>query len=163
MVKAKITINRNIIRWYKKLCQFYNVKGDARTYWKKSKDSTKSNSKAILGSYIQDIQNPNKAFIYHCYKHYLTPVGYEITARNTSDIYSKVDKYNLDDSDSWMLIGESSKGYPGIHLLKWQDIEKDITCDNKLVYNIRQTYKGLEKNKEKLNYHRLIILEKLLY
>ena len=155
----EIAINHNIMKWFRRLCEIYKVKGEAKIYWKKSMPDT--NSETILKKYIKDIRDQNKTFIYHCYKHYLTPIGYEITPKNQCDAYTGVDKISLEENDYWMLIGESSKGYPGIHVIRWEDVEKDIMCENKMVYNIRQQYKGIQKNKDKVNYHRLILLEKI--
>jgi len=159
----EIAINSNILKWFRKLCEYYGVKGEARMYWKKAMSEGENGieSDQILDSYIKDIRNPKKAFIYHCYKHYLTPIGYEISSKNPENCYSIPKNINTEENDYQMLIGDSSKGYPCIHSIKWEDIEKDITCDNRYLYNIRQLYKGIQRNKDNVNYHRLILLESL--
>ncbi len=138
-----IAINRNIMRWFRKLCTHFGVKGEARIYWKNSHERK---SEDVLRTYCEDIQSAGKAFIYHCFKHYITPVGFETSG-------------SLE--DSWMLIGESSRGYPSLHVVPWKDVAADIMCKNSLVYNIRQRYKGVQKNPEKKNHHRLILLQRL--
>lgn len=155
-----IAINHNIMKWFRRLCELHKVKGEARIYWKNTMTDTKSVD--MLGSYMKDIRNENKSFIYHCYKHYLTPIGYEVTSKNAADAYSGTKGVSQEENDYWMVIGESSKGYPGLHVVRWEDVEKDIMCDGKTVYNIRQLYKGMQKNKDKVNYHRLILLEKVV-
>eukprot|EP00826_Nyctotherus_ovalis_P048137 TRINITY_DN5636_c0_g4_i2.p2 TRINITY_DN5636_c0_g4~~TRINITY_DN5636_c0_g4_i2.p2 ORF type:complete len:150 (-),score=25.55 TRINITY_DN5636_c0_g4_i2:1003-1452(-) len=145
--------------WFRKLCDLHKVKGEAKTYWRGS--VTEAGSKTILENYMRDIKDPKKAFIYHCYKHYLTPVGYEVVPKNSSNAFTRATKVSFEENEYWVLIGESSKAYPGLHVVKWNDIEKDLTCDGKFVYNIRQQYKGMQKNKDKINYHRLILFERV--
>lgn len=71
------------------------------------------------------LKSANKAYIYHCWNHYMCPVGYELTPTHPYDAYSTT---NESLTEPWIIIGEVSKCYPVFHVKKWQDIATDIEC-----------------------------------
>ncbi len=153
-----IAVNGNIMKWFRRLNEHFGVKGAARIIWKNTHDTSPGEA---LKSYMDCIQDPKKAFIYHCFRHYLTPVGFEVTPRDPEAGYSELQDSWLVDSDVWLLIGDSSKGHPSMHVVKWKDVTIDITCKDAFIYNIRERYKGVQKNKDNKNHHCFILLENL--
>jgi len=154
------TGNPMIIKWFEQLCEFFDVKGKAKIYWKK--DGPNENPEKVMRTYLNDVQNSKKAFIYHCHNHYFTPIGYDIVPLDPEKAYIEINDKELEESEMWVIIGETSKKQPGMHVFKWKDIVNDIQCIDTHYYNIREKYKGMQLKRDKTkNNHCFILLEAL--
>ena len=49
--------------------------------------------------------NPNKAYIYHCYNHYMCPVGYEEMPLEKPNVYKK-DLEHGKDTEAYMIVAD---------------------------------------------------------
>ena len=72
--------NSSILRWFRQLCKHFGVKGEARMFYKPTgirNTTTEYTPKTAWKALKDGLQNPNRAYIYHCFNHYMCPVGYE--------------------------------------------------------------------------------------
>jgi hypothetical protein len=78
---GSFTGNDTLIQWFGLLNKFYKVKGTARICFKLHGASITSglDSDSALKNLKEGLQSDNKAFIYHCYNHYMCPIGFEST------------------------------------------------------------------------------------
>jgi hypothetical protein len=70
-----------LILWFNLLNKFFGVKGEARISLKlRGRDAMEGiSSKQAVDELKIGLNDSNKAFIYHCYNHYMCPIGYEET------------------------------------------------------------------------------------
>ena len=164
------TGNNTLIDWFNRLTMHFGLKGRARISWKlHGKNRTLGIDKEqALEELCKGLQNPNQAYIYHCYNHYMCPIGFEMTPMCPSDAY----KTDIRRSElvPWIIIGEPSKTNSVFHTKKWDDIALDIDQQNPHFYNIRKSNLGVQtregevfKSGKKLgkNMHCLISFEKV--
>ena len=93
--------------------------------------------------HLQDgLRSENRAYIYHCYNHYMCPIGFEQTPVQPINAYSQMSE--ISEFDTWIIIGEISKCYPSFHVKKWEEIVTDISCSFPEFYNIRKSEVGVQ-------------------
>ena len=120
---GSFTGNKTLIRYYEQLNIRYGVRGEAGFLYKKyGKNTTKNvNRKQALNKLRQGLQSTNCAYVYHCYNHYMNPVGYEVEPGN-----------------DWVIIGDISHNHSVFHTRRWDDIAADIECEYHSFVNIRE-------------------------
>ncbi len=134
------------------LCQHRGVHGRARTVYKPkgSKNRTRDlRTDEALNLIKSGLQNNTKAFIYHCYNHYMVPVGFEDVPDKPENTY----KAQLEQSqiEPWLIIADNSRKHQTFHSVKWEDIDRDLNLENPLFLDIRNIEKGVQ-NKETNDY-----------
>ena len=67
------------------------------------------------------LQNPNRAYIYHCFNHYMCPVGYEEMPLEKYNVFRK-DLEHGKDTESYMVVADQAKMQPTFTCLKWSDV-----------------------------------------
>ncbi|KAL9965927.1 hypothetical protein ACROYT_G029794 [Oculina patagonica] len=157
------TGNATLMRWFRQLCEYFGVHGEAYFLYKpKGKSRTIGLSgEEALRQLKKGLHNPQMAFIYHCYNHYFCPIGYDDSPVKAVDAY-RVQLYE-DEVETWILIGDPSCKYPSIHCKRWTDIETDLNNEAPLYLNIRQLHKGIQqKNVKKTggNLHCIMAFQK---
>ena len=116
--------NSNILKWFTTLCKHFGVKGQARIFYKPkgSKNVTSEYTpKTAWDALKLGIQNPNRAYIYHCYNHYMCPVGYEEMPLEKPNVYRKGLVHGKE-TQSWVVLADQSKCQPTFTCLKWDDV-----------------------------------------
>ena len=88
------------------------------------------------------MQTDSKAYIYHCYNHYMCPIGFESTPTMPQDAYRA--REEISEFRDWIIIGEVSKCYPIFHVKPWEDIYTDIDCAFPRFFNIRKSEQGVQ-------------------
>jgi len=84
--------NTSILRWFNMLCKHFGLKGQARIFYKPrgSKNVTQEFTPSTAWNALKTgLMNPNKAYIYHCYNHYMCPVGYEEMPLEKHNVFKK--------------------------------------------------------------------------
>lgn len=125
--------------WFGLLNRYFGVKGDARISFKlhgKSK-TLGIDSEQALKDLKAGLQSDNKAYIYHCYNHYMCPIGFEQVPTMPTDAYKPNEE--ISEFKEWIIIGEISKCYPIFHIKPWEEIYTDIDCAFPRFYNIRKS------------------------
>lgn len=125
---GSFTGNKTLIQWFASLNHAMGVKGTASIYWKihgKSR-TIGSEPEDVLPQFLDDLRNPNKAFIYHGYNHYFCPIGYELTPICPTDVYKPLSEISVSQRDPWIVIGDPSKTSPCFQTKKWSDIVLDL-------------------------------------
>ncbi|CAG9330712.1 unnamed protein product [Blepharisma stoltei] len=140
------TGNNTLINWFNILNLHFGVKGNAHFFWKlHGKNRTEGIDKdQALKGLIEGLRSTNKTYIYHCYNHYMCPIGYELSPMIPSDAYKKLNQINPSDIRPFIIIGECSKTSPIFHAKKWDDIVLDIDQQNPHFYNIRKPELGVQ-------------------
>ena len=136
--------NSSILRWFGQLCKHFGVKGSARIFYKPrgSKNVTSEfTPKTAWTALKSGLQHPNKAYVYHCYNHYMCPVGYEEMPIEKTNVYRK-DLEHGKDTESWLVIADQSKCQPTFTCLKWSDVLQDLMNENPEYLDVRKLYKG---------------------
>jgi hypothetical protein len=132
------TYNETLITWYKLLCRMYGVKGKASIFYKKSgygkTDVSEEEAKTKL---VEGLVRGKTAFIYHAYDHYFCPVGYELVHKNSSEVTTAPCSKLLDESQLWILISESAPRFAPLRIVRWEDIERDLSTNYPQRYDIR--------------------------
>ncbi len=155
---GQFTGNKMILKWFGMLCEHFGVKGRGSIFWKR--DVTSDPSEDLLGKYMEGVRNPKKAFIYHCHNHYCTPIGYEVTPNDPALGYAELGQLNISECEPWIIIGETSRKQPAMHVVKWKDVVADIMCKDLYFYNIRERFKGMQIKRERSgNNHCFMLLE----
>lgn len=96
-----------------------------------------TNAKEEMKSGIKD---KKVAFIYHCYNHYMVPIGYEESSEMQSQIYEK----DIEKTNTWFLIGDNSRLQEPVECVKFSDIEKDLKQEGPKFFNIRHPERGIQ-------------------
>jgi hypothetical protein len=115
-----------------------------------------------LANLKEGLRDPSMAFIYHCENHYFCPIGYEETPRQPENAY-RLDLME-EDVRTWILIGEPSSQNSSIHSIRWDDVTKDLNCQNPYYFNIRHRERGIQRRKTKKiggNLHCIMAFKKL--
>ena len=141
------TGNNTLVNWFHTLNLGFSVKGRARILWKlHGKNRTEGKSKEqALEELMQGLRSGNKAYIYHCFNHYMCPIGFELGPLVPSDAYKPLADINPNDLEAFIIIGEASKAYPVFHVKKWDEIAMDIEQQNPSYYNIRKPQLGVQQ------------------
>ncbi len=80
------------MKWFLTFCAHFKVRGKAKIFYKPKGSKNKTldlNQKQALGSIKEGLQSPNKGYIYHCYNHYMVPVGFEELPDKPENTYKK--------------------------------------------------------------------------
>ena len=80
------------MKWFNVLCKHFGVKGTCRIFYKPKGTKNKTNeftTRTALMALKAGLRNPNKAYIYHCYNHYMCPVGYEEMPEEKYNVYKR--------------------------------------------------------------------------
>ena len=67
----------------------------------------------------------------------MCPIGFELTPKSPEDAYKILNTDNIDDFQTWIIIGEISRKRPVFHVKKWEEIITDINCAFPQFYQIR--------------------------
>eukprot|EP00742_Colponemidia_sp_Colp-10_P003783 GILJ01004028.1.p1 GENE.GILJ01004028.1~~GILJ01004028.1.p1 ORF type:complete len:414 (-),score=67.94 GILJ01004028.1:310-1515(-) len=137
------TGNQTLVRWFGLINKRFGVTGSAGVFWKLHGPNRTVGVSAddALDKLKQGLRDTKTAFIYHCFNHYLCPIGYDEMPISQVDAYqAEVSKH---DTETWIAIGEPSRAHPPIHFKRWTDIAKDIDCQNPSYFNIRHTERGV--------------------
>lgn len=65
------------------------------------------------------LKNEKLAFIYHCYDHYMVPIGFDSSPKEPSNAYFNEEfilKEKGDTFDDWIIIGEPSVTFSPWHV-----------------------------------------------
>ncbi|CAD5117993.1 DgyrCDS6734 [Dimorphilus gyrociliatus] len=157
------TGNATLMRWFRQLNDYYKVRGRCHFMYKpKGMNSTTGIDEVIgLQKLKEALKNPRCAIIYHCYNHYMCPIGYEDTPIESEKAYSR--DYN-DNFETWLIIGDTSRKHPSMHCKQWKDIVMDLNTESPEYFDIRKSEKGLQTlqtaKKPGRNLHCLMAFEK---
>nr|CAB3225689.1 basic immunoglobulin-like variable motif-containing protein [Phallusia mammillata] len=176
------TGNATLMRWFRKLNDFFGVSGKAFYLYKpKGRVQTKLMTDIMALEHLKSGLCSNEmAFIYHCYNHYFCPIGFESTPQNPLEAYAskqciennQASQKCADDLpttpvfNEWIFIGEPSKNHPPIHCKRWDDILQDLHMEGPEYYNIRHPEKGIQHRRTKKkggNLHCIIAFKKVAF
>lgn len=140
------TGNNTLINWFNTINLSFNLKGQGRVVWKlHGKNRTEGVSKEeALKNLITGLKDKRKAYIYHCFNHYMCPVGFELASLMPSDAYKRLSEINPSEQEAFIIIAEASKAYPVFHVRKWDEIALDIDQQNPSYFNIRRPEQGIQ-------------------
>ncbi|EDO43541.1 predicted protein, partial [Nematostella vectensis] len=143
------TGNATLMRWFRKLCEHFNVRGRAYYLYKpKGRGRTigTTGDEALIK--LKDgLRGSDTAYIYHCHNHYFCPIGYEDTPKTSLEAYRL--SLAANEVITWILIGDPSSKHSAIHCKRWIDIDTDLNCENPYHMNIRQLHKGIQERNTK--------------
>lgn len=148
---GSFTGNITLIRWFNALNAYFGFKGKAYILYKVHGAGNTShlyqNDAQALVAVKEALCNPHCAIIYHCYNHYMVPVGYQEIPHDQRECLCP--DVATDATDTTVFIGEVSRGkHEAMYARKWKDIVKDLSCCGGTYFNIRQPEKGIQR-KEK--------------
>ena len=132
-----------LILWFNLLNRYFGTLGQARISFKlHGKSPTLGiDSETALKELEDGLQNDKKAYIYHCYNHYMCPIGFEATPTQQHDAYKPSEEISEFRHD--IIIGEISRMYPTFHVKPWEAIYTDIDCAFPRFFNIRKSEEGV--------------------
>jgi len=106
-----------VLGWFRNLCAFTGVKGEAKVYFKLKGKKNKTNLSAeeAWEGLKQGLKDEKQAFIYHAYNHYMCPVGYEEMPLKPEQVF----KRHLVESEQTLMVADNSMKHPTVHCLKW--------------------------------------------
>ena len=146
---GKFTGNETLINWFWKLNKIHNVRGWGKIMWKlhgNNKTEGMGSEEALL-KLKEGLKDNKKSYIYHCYNHYMCPIGFESTPTKPHLAYAT--GAEIFEYQEWIIIGEISKTSPVFHVKKWSDIAIDINCQFPEYFNIRKSNLGVQNKKGK--------------
>eukprot|EP00118_Oscarella_pearsei_P026374 m.309819 g.309819 ORF g.309819 m.309819 type:complete len:373 (+) comp48071_c0_seq1:59-1177(+) len=141
------TGNVALMKWFRQLNEAYGCHGKAFYFYKPHGAGRTIGLSAddALGRLKSGLKDDKLAFIYHCKNHYFCPIGFEDVPLMPHNAYRTPLSHS--DTDTWILIGEPSRKYPGIHCKKWSDICIDLDCQNPEYFDIRHVERGVCRRK----------------
>ncbi|KAG5511184.1 hypothetical protein JKF63_07126 [Porcisia hertigi] len=145
---GSFTGNATLIRWFHALNRHFGLRGRAYILYKAHGSSTTShlyaNDTEALAAVKAALRDPHCALIYHCYNHYMVPLGYQdIPLAQTDFLKPTVAESNC---ETTIFIGEVSRGrHEAMYARKWSQIVKDIECKSPFFYNIRKPEAGVQR------------------
>ncbi|TPP54851.1 hypothetical protein CGC21_24290 [Leishmania donovani] len=146
------TGNATLIRWFHALNRHFGVRGRAYILYKAHGSGNTAhlyaNSTEALAAVKAALRDPHCALIYHCYNHYMVPIGYQdIPLAQTDFLKPDVPESNC---DTTIFIGEVSRGrHEAMYARKWSQIVKDIECKSPFFFNIRHPEQGVQRREPK--------------
>ena len=145
------TGNGTLIKWFTVLNEKFAVNGNASIFYKPvGKNKTFGMTSQIANQRLECLlHSKNVAFIYHCYNHYICPVGYENEPQNCTDILNSQE--SKDGYLKWIILADTSRKYPSFHCVKWEDIDKDLNTKSPEFLNIRHLERGVQIRECKQN------------
>ncbi|CBZ23535.1 conserved hypothetical protein [Leishmania mexicana MHOM/GT/2001/U1103] len=142
------TGNATLIRWFHALNRHFGVRGRAYILYKAHGSGNTAhlyaNNTEALAAVKAALRDPHCALIYHCYNHYMVPIGYQdIPLAQTDFLKPTVAESNC---DTTIFIGEVSRGRnEAMYARKWSQIVKDIECKSPFFFNIRHPEQGVQR------------------
>ncbi|CAG9568849.1 conserved hypothetical protein [Leishmania major strain Friedlin] len=142
------TGNATLIRWFHALNRHFGVRGRAYILYKAHGSGNTAhlyaNNTEALAAVKAALRDPHCALIYHCYNHYMVPIGYQdIPLAQTDFLKPDVPESNC---DTTIFIGEVSRGrHEAMYARKWSQIVKDIECKSPFFFNIRHPEQGVQR------------------
>ena len=112
------TFNETLMSWFHILNKALGVKGKAHICFKLLPSGAThevSESDQALEMIKSGLRSKTKAFIYHCYWHYMCPVGYEECPKQRNMSYT----LNNDSFTTWIMIADTALIHPPFHIRKW--------------------------------------------
>ncbi|XP_064638878.1 uncharacterized protein LOC135494649 isoform X1 [Lineus longissimus] len=161
------TGNQTLMRWFKQLNDHYGVRGRGYFLYKPIGKNRTSGLRGVqaVTKLKECLRKDDTAIIYHCLNHYFCPIGYEEVPRKAWDAYS-CETVPEKDLTTWILVGDPSKKHPGMHCIKWDDIEQDLNLEMPEFLNVRQLHKGIQKRntaKKSGNMHCLMAFQRSMW
>lgn len=146
------TGNATLIRWFNALNQHFGQKGRAYILYKVHGIGNTSrwyaSDQEALTAVKEVLRNPHCALVYHCYNHYMVPVGYQDIPRAQVDFLKA--ELGEAECETTVFIGDVSRGkHEAMYARKWSDIVKDLSCVFPDYFNIRRTDLGIQKKEPK--------------
>ena len=87
---------------------------------KGSKNRTGIDETEVLKRVMKGLQRGDRAYIYHCYNHYMVPVGFEEMPSKPELAYKK--DLSPDQVETFLLIADNSRKHQTFHSIRWSDI-----------------------------------------
>jgi hypothetical protein len=146
------TGNSTLIRWFHALNRHFGLRGRAHILYKahghgKTTHLYPDNTAALVAVKAA-LRDPHCALIYHCYNHYMVPVGYQEIPHAQTDFLKPT--VPVASCDTTIFIGEVSRGrHEAMYARKWEQVVKDIECKSPLYFNIRHPEKGVQRREPK--------------
>ncbi|KAG5485890.1 hypothetical protein CUR178_07484 [Leishmania enriettii] len=146
------TGNVTLIRWFHALNRHFGLRGRAYVLYKAHGSGRTTHLYAdnteALAAVKAALRDPHCALIYHCYNHYMVPVGYQdIPLAQTDFLKPTVPESSC---ETTLFIGEVSRGrHEALYARKWSQIVKDIECKSPFFFNIRRPEQGVQRLESK--------------
>ncbi|GET85916.1 hypothetical protein, conserved [Leishmania tarentolae] len=156
------TGNTTLIRWFHALNRHFGLHGRAYILYKAHGHGNTahlySNNTEALAAVKEALRDPHCALIYHCYNHYMVPIGYQdIPLAQTDFLKPTVEESNC---DTTIFIGEVSRGrHEAMYARKWSQIVKDIECKSPFFFNIRHPEQGVQRREPKTKSGKEVVSE----
>ena len=99
--------NSSVVSNFNRICKYFGVRGSARIFYKPkgSKNITSEfTPKTALKALKAGLQQGNKAYIYHCYNHYMCPVGFEEMPLEKPNAYKR--DLESKDIENWLILAD---------------------------------------------------------
>lgn len=156
---GSFTGNATLLRWFHALNHHFNLPGRAYILYKvhgagntqrkyELSDPHASHEDAALKAMKKALRDPHCALIYHCYNHYMVPVGFQEIPHHQVDNLKPV--VPPEETDCSIFIGEVSRGkHDALYARKWKDIVKDLSTHGSTFFNIRHPELGLQQRGKK--------------
>ncbi|KAG5486711.1 hypothetical protein LSCM1_07965 [Leishmania martiniquensis] len=146
------TGNATLIRWFHALNRHFGLRGRAYILYKahgsgKTTHLYADNAEALTAVKAA-LRDPHCALIYHCYNHYMVPIGYQdIPLAQTDFLKPAVPESSC---ETTIFVGEVSRGrHEALYARKWSQIVKDIECKSPFFFNIRHPEQGVQRREPK--------------
>ena len=87
---GSFTGNDTLIQWFGLLNRYFKVIGEAKICYKLHGNSVTHgvDSATALNNLKEGLKSESRAYIYHCYNHYMCPIGYEETPTKPNQVYA---------------------------------------------------------------------------
>lgn len=142
-----ITNNYNLIKWFEKLNDHFEVSGRGGLMYKpQGKNRAELDGDHALELLKKGIKNECYTFIYRCEHHYYCPLGYENVPARPIDAYSG--EVSSTDYETWVILGDTSNKHPGLQCIRWEDIFMDLSCSGPQFLDIRRLERGIHQRKK---------------
>jgi hypothetical protein len=107
---GSFTGNEALLFWFDMLNKHFGTFGRAKISFKRcGRDTTPGiNSEQGREDLEEGLRSESKAFIYHCFNHYMVPIGYEITPPMPFEAYQSLNQMSQEAKDKashWIIIG----------------------------------------------------------
>lgn len=125
---GSFTGNGTLQRWFRKINDHFGVEGSAKVWFKpRGTHAQPLQPEEALAGLKVGLRGSDDAFIYHCWNHYMCPVGFE-----------EVQEPGKDKPTTWIGIADTSRAYPGLIFRNWADIVADLETEYPEFVDIRQ-------------------------
>ena len=155
--------NSTIIQCFTDICKHFKINGKASMLYKPQGELSTPyiSEKTALQRLMDGLRNNKKAFMYHCWGHYLMIVGYEIIPKKEVHAYSGTQDIG-DESEVWLLIADTNRDESPIISRRWADIVKDLVMKFPAYIDIRHLERGemqIQNFDGSGNPHGILVLE----